>query len=187
MEKRVLGRTALEVTQLSFGAMELRFEPDDERRTCTDEQAEKVLNAVLDAGINFIDTSPDYGLSEERIGRFVSGRRSEYYLATKCGCDPADKGGQGGHIWNADQLHKNIAASLERLKTDHVDMLQLHNPKIEEVDVDELFCQATIVGTKSVEHLAANVAAAERGPLPAELYAEVDRRVQTALAEIGPS
>ena len=45
-----------------------------------------ILNAVLDAGINYIDTSIDYGLSEERIGRYISHRRSEYYLASKCGC-----------------------------------------------------------------------------------------------------
>ena len=45
-----------------------------------------ILNAVLDSGINYIDTSIDYGQSEEFIGQFLSHRRSEFYLATKCGC-----------------------------------------------------------------------------------------------------
>lgn len=138
MKKTTMGRTGLQVTQLSFGAMELRFEPEGGERRVSDEQAERMLNAVLDAGINLIDTAPDYGLSEERIGRYVSSRRKEYILATKCGCDPKDKGGQGGHIWNREQLLGNIAGSLQRLKTDHVDILQLHNPRADNAPVDEL-------------------------------------------------
>ena len=84
LPKRSLGRTGLLVTSLSYGARELRN--DARGRPVSDEQADRVLNAVLDAGINLIDTSIDYGLSEERIGRFLSHRRSEYFLATKCGC-----------------------------------------------------------------------------------------------------
>jgi aryl-alcohol dehydrogenase-like predicted oxidoreductase len=82
--KRELGRTGLQVTTLGYGAMELRGAP--RARDITEEQAETILNKVLDAGINYIDTSIDYGLSEERIGRFISHRRAEYYLASKCGC-----------------------------------------------------------------------------------------------------
>src|SRR5271155_6156209 len=82
--KRELGRTGLPVTVLGYGAMELRGVPRG--RDVTEAQAETILNAVLDAGINYIDTSPDYGVSEERIGRFIGNRRSEYYLASKCGC-----------------------------------------------------------------------------------------------------
>jgi len=129
MKKNTLGRTGLNVTQLAFGAMELRHGPDSDRKI-TDEISERVLNGVLDAGINFIDTAPDYGLSEERIGRYISSRRKEFFISTKCGCDPKDKGGQGGHIWSRDQLLKNIDGSLKRLKLDYVDILQLHNPKL---------------------------------------------------------
>ena len=128
MERKQLGRTGLEVTQLGFGAMEIRGSEAWSGRSVSDEQCDTLLNAVLDAGINFIDTAVDYGLSEERIGRFISTRRGEYYLATKCGCDPKDKGGKGPHIWTRDQLLKNIDGSLQRLKTEYVDILQLHNP-----------------------------------------------------------
>ncbi|MDP6667905.1 MAG: aldo/keto reductase, partial [Dehalococcoidia bacterium] len=79
-----LGRTKLEVTSLGFGAMEIRGAPRG--RDVTPAQAETILNAVLDAGINYIDTSIDYGLSEGFIGQFISNRRDEYYLASKCGC-----------------------------------------------------------------------------------------------------
>src|SRR5262249_30663002 len=81
---RTLGRTDLRVTQLGYGAMELRGEPRG--RPIDDDQAERILRAVLASGINYIDTSIDYGLSEERIGRFIGDRRSEFFLASKCGC-----------------------------------------------------------------------------------------------------
>src|SRR3954470_22528440 len=85
---RTLGRTGMNVTTLGYGAMELRGVPRG--RDVSDEQSERILNAVLDAGINFIDTSIDYGLAEGRIGRFISHRRSEYFLASKCGCLAGD-------------------------------------------------------------------------------------------------
>src|SRR5580704_13519718 len=84
LPKRELGRTGLEVTMLGYGAMELRGAP--RARDISESQAETILNAVLDSGINYIDTSIDYGLSEERIGRYIGHRRDEYYLASKCGC-----------------------------------------------------------------------------------------------------
>src|SRR5688572_11973534 len=86
LERRTLGRTGLDVTALGYGAMEIRGPRIWSGRDLTDNQAERILNTVLDAGINFIDTAYDYGRSEEYIGRFLGHRRSEYYLATKCGC-----------------------------------------------------------------------------------------------------
>ena len=58
-----------------------------ELRHVDQNQAERLLKGVLEAGINFIDTSPDYGPSEEWIGKFISDQRDKYYLATKCGCN----------------------------------------------------------------------------------------------------
>ena len=78
LETRTLGRTGLEVTALGFGAMELRGPPTGPE--VSDDDAGKLLNAVLDEGITFIDTSIDYGRSEELIGKFISSRRSEYAL-----------------------------------------------------------------------------------------------------------
>src|ERR1700720_917253 len=65
LPRRMLGRTGLSVTTLGYGAMELRGAPSGP--AVSDQSAEKVLNAVLDAGINFIDTSIDYGRSEEMM------------------------------------------------------------------------------------------------------------------------
>ncbi|HRX82931.1 MAG TPA: aldo/keto reductase, partial [Pirellulaceae bacterium] len=85
MIRRTLGRTGLEVTQLGYGSMGLRGPRTWGIRVVSDEDADEFLNLVLDSGINFIDTSPDYGISEQRIGEYIGSRRSEFVLATKCG------------------------------------------------------------------------------------------------------
>jgi aryl-alcohol dehydrogenase-like predicted oxidoreductase len=75
IEARPLGHTGTDVTILGYGAMELRGAP--RARTISDEEAGQLLRAVLDAGINLIDTSVDYGRSEELIGQHVSHRRDD--------------------------------------------------------------------------------------------------------------
>ena len=72
MMKKRLGRTNLEVTQLGYGSMGLRGPRTWGVRVVSEEDADRFLNAVLDAGVNFVDTAPDYGISEERIGRSPS-------------------------------------------------------------------------------------------------------------------
>ena len=126
---RTLGRTGLEVGRLGFGAMEFRGEPRG--RATTDGEAGEVLNNVLAAGINYVDTANDYGLSEERIGRSIASRRSEYFLATKCGC-PGPSGGE--HEWDRENLFRGLNQSLDLLKTKYVDVMQLHNPSVEEAE-----------------------------------------------------
>ncbi|MBT3275643.1 MAG: aldo/keto reductase [Spirochaetales bacterium] len=140
MEKRTLGKTGLEVTVLGHGAMEIRGPRIWNGRPVTDGEAETILNAVLDKGINFIDTAYDYGLSEQYIGKYISGRRSEYYLATKCGCHLVNAGDHDDtpHIWTRDNLMHNIETSLSRMKTDYVDIWQLHNPSVEQVGEEDL-------------------------------------------------
>ena len=128
MITKTLGRTGLEVTQLGYGSMGLRGPRTWGVRVVSDEDADRFLNAVLDAGINFIDTAPDYGVSEERIGRYLSSRRAEFYLATKCGCAPIQHEDrlEVRHVWTRDVIQRNIETSLRRLRTDYVDVLQFH-------------------------------------------------------------
>ena len=126
--KRELGRTGLLVTTLGYGAMELRGAPRG--RDVTEEQAETILNNLLDSGINYIDTSIDYGLSEERIGRHISHRRAEFYLASKCGClvgaPAAPRGQRGAHVFTRDNIVAGVEQSLARMKTDYLDVVQFH-------------------------------------------------------------
>ena len=130
LPRAVLGRTGLEITRLGYGSAP-RKHPDSA-------QWGRLLNTVLDSGINFIDTANDYGVqeasgpAEEHIGRHISSRRSEYFLATKCGCRP----GGGPHIWTRENLFRALNESLERMKTDYVDLMQVHNPTVEECEAE---------------------------------------------------
>ena len=124
---RTLGRTGADVTILGYGAMELRGEPRGP--AITDEDAGRLLNAVLDGGINLIDTSPDYGRSEERIGRYIGHRREEFFLASKCGClidIPADARPPYPHDYTPGNVRADVEQSLRRLGTDRLDLVQVH-------------------------------------------------------------
>ena len=126
--KRRFGRTGLEVTQLGYGSMGLRGPKTWGVRVVSDEAADRFLNLVLDSGINLIDTAPDYGVTEQRIGQFISSRRTEFILATKCGCAPVQHADhlETAHIWSKDVISRNIETSLNRMQTDFVDILQFH-------------------------------------------------------------
>jgi aryl-alcohol dehydrogenase-like predicted oxidoreductase len=123
LPRRALGRTGLEVTTLGFGAMEVRGQPSGP--AISDEDAGRLLNAVLDEGINFVDTSIDYGRSEELIGKFLAHRRSAYVLASKCGCVPGARQGSE-HVHTADNIRKGVEHSLRTMRTDHLDLVQFH-------------------------------------------------------------
>jgi aryl-alcohol dehydrogenase-like predicted oxidoreductase len=150
---RTLGRTGIEATVLGFGAMELRG-PDSgrRRRPITPEQAERVLNDVLDQGINYIDTSIDYGTSEEFIGEFISDRRGEYFLASKCGClvgaPPLAPDQRQPHVFTRENIVAGVEQSLRRLKTDYLDVVQLHaSPSMETLEAEDVV--ATLLELKA--------------------------------------
>jgi len=116
--KRVLGRTGLEVPEISFGSF--GFENGD------------LLSSALDAGMNLVDTAPSYGegAAERAIGRVMATRRKDAVLMTKWNVNPAS---------SKQQLLDSLAGSLERLQTDHVDIVhvglaesvdQLRNPAV---------------------------------------------------------
>jgi aryl-alcohol dehydrogenase-like predicted oxidoreductase len=136
--KRTLGRTGAEVTVLGYGAMELRGEPRGP--ALTDADAGRLLNTVLDEGITLIDTSIDYGRSEELIGRYLGSRRDEYFLASKCGClptTPDDATPPYPHDYTAANVRAGVEQSLRRLQTDHLDLVQVHmSPSREQLERD---------------------------------------------------
>jgi aryl-alcohol dehydrogenase-like predicted oxidoreductase len=139
LPRTTFGRTGLTVTTLGYGAMELRGAPRGP--AIDDEQAGAVLNAVLDAGINYIDTSPDYGNSEELIGRFIANRRADYFLASKCGClvgaTPAPPGERNPHVFTAENVRAGVEQSLRRLNTDYLDVVQFHaSPSRQQLEAD---------------------------------------------------
>jgi aryl-alcohol dehydrogenase-like predicted oxidoreductase len=146
---RQLGRTGIKTTVLGYGSMELRNEPGPRGlgRPISAEESGVILNGVLDAGVNYIDTSIDYGDAEERIGQFISHRRDEYFLASKCGCAALGQQGVNGkrpdHDFSRENVIAGVEQSLRRMKTDYLDVVQFHSsPSLD-----------TLNGEKSVEAL----------------------------------
>jgi aryl-alcohol dehydrogenase-like predicted oxidoreductase len=133
-----LGSTGVEVSALGYGAMELRGPPRGP--ALDDAAAGRVLNAVLDGGITLIDTSIDYGRSEELIGRYLADRRDEYFLASKCGClleQPADATPPFRHDFSAANVRAGVEQSLRRLRSDRLDLVQVHmSPSRQQMDAD---------------------------------------------------
>ena len=120
MEKRKLGRTGMNITRLGLGLAEISRQ---ELRGQGTEGAAHVLNQALDIGINFLDTAACYASTEELIGNAVSHRRDEYYLASKCGhAIDTDR-----EPWSREVISESIDRSLRLLKTDHLDIMQLHS------------------------------------------------------------
>jgi aryl-alcohol dehydrogenase-like predicted oxidoreductase len=118
MEKRPFGKTDMRVSVLGFGASEIGFEEAGQETVNT------LLHGALDAGLNVIDTGECYRGSEEMIGRAVSERRDDYYLFTKCG---HPHGMESGANWSQDSLLESIQRSLQRLRTDRLDIVHLHS------------------------------------------------------------
>jgi aryl-alcohol dehydrogenase-like predicted oxidoreductase len=123
MDYRLCGRTGVKVAPLALGTANFgRPSPEDE--------AERIINRALDAGINLIDTADGYadGESERIIGRVLArnGQREQVFLATKLhyptGPGPNDRGNSRLHVMQA------CEASLRRLLVDHIDLYQLHRP-----------------------------------------------------------
>ncbi len=122
MEYRFLGKTGLRVSEIGYGAAQIG------NINLPESQAERALNAALDAGINFIDTAAMYGLSEARIGRFISHRRDEFIVATKCGDYVGETDGQY-HIvrdYSREGILRTIDESRKKLDTDVIDIVQFH-------------------------------------------------------------
>ena len=114
MEYVTLGRTGLRVSRLGFGGIPIQ--------RINAEESKILLDAVRAAGINYIDTARGYTVSEELIGQAIEGCRKDFVLATKS--MSRDKAG----------MAKDIETSLRNLRTDYIDLYQVHNPSVEQLD-----------------------------------------------------
>ena len=117
METRVFGKTQMEVSVLGFGGAEIGFQG------VSYADAAQMLNLALDSGINVIATAQCYVNSEDLIGKAIGHRRKDYYLFTKCG----HKENYTVDGWEYDDIVKSIDKSLKNLKTDYLDLVQLHS------------------------------------------------------------
>lgn len=132
MEYRSLGRTGMQVSALCLGCMNFGWGTDEDASI-------RIIHAALDAGINFLDTANVYGrgASEEITGKAlaVAGKRDRVVLATKVHARMADDdpNAWGNHRYT---IMRECEASLRRLRTDHIDLYQIHRPQ-PSIPIDE--------------------------------------------------
>ena len=131
MRHRRLGRTELQVSELGFGAWEIGWTPVDEG-----DEVGRLLNHALDQGINFVDSSAAYRWSEELIAKYIGHRRQEFVFATKCGSGRVQQP-DGEWVqtldYSAAAIAPQIDRSLQRMKTDYIDIMQLHSPTYDDL------------------------------------------------------
>ncbi|MDG6898355.1 MAG: aldo/keto reductase [Nitrososphaerota archaeon] len=127
MKRVVLGRTGLRVSRLAMGCMSFGG-PDakDYEWTLDYDASKRVIDRALDLGINFFDTADVYstGRSEQIVGKALEGRRGDVVIATKVGLPTGD--GPGDRGLGRRHVKTNLAKSLKNLRTDHVDLYQIH-------------------------------------------------------------
>ena len=137
MQHRELGASGVEVSEVGFGAWVVGTDWWGDR---SDAQAVEMVRDALDAGVTYLDTGDVYGHgeSERIVGEAIADRREEVTLATKIGYDfynnPQAGHGELPKELTESYLREALDSSLDRLGTDHVDLLQLHNANVGEVD-----------------------------------------------------
>jgi methylglyoxal reductase len=128
MRYRPFGRTGLQVSVVGFGCWPMA---GDRYGAIEDDEAVRAIHRALDRGVNCVDTAPAYGAghSEEVVARALEGRRKDVILVTKCGVKVPPLG-QPGPLRDASRanIFREIEASLQRLRTDWVDVLLVHWP-----------------------------------------------------------
>ncbi len=146
MEYRLLGPTGVEVSELCLGGW--RFgEATDEA------EAIKLVHMALDRGINFIDTANVYqrGVSEEYVGKALTGRRDDVVLATKVHGPMGDGINQQGN--SRRHIMQQVEASLRRLQTDWIDLYYLHRPDSKTGQEEELMALDDLVRQGKVRYI----------------------------------
>jgi aryl-alcohol dehydrogenase-like predicted oxidoreductase len=125
MQFRRLGNSGLVVSVVGLGTNNLGMKLDMAG-------SREVVHAALDKGVTLFDTADSYGASEERLGELLHGSRDDVVLATKFGGDVRRRGNDNGEDWGARgsrrYVRRAVEASLRRLRTDWIDLYQMHRP-----------------------------------------------------------
>ena len=128
MEQTTLGKTGLRVSRLGIGLSEIGSSDES--------NVKKILSTALDAGINFFDTASCYGRSEEFIGKTMSSMRDNFVLASKCG--HSSRFNENFKDWGYKGIKASIDRSLRLLKTDRLDLIQVHSCDLQELEKGEI-------------------------------------------------
>jgi aryl-alcohol dehydrogenase-like predicted oxidoreductase len=122
MLKRTLGKTNLSVSVLGFGAAPIAYLDAQRDRSIS------VMNRLLEAGVNLIDTAASYPGSEDFLGEHFSDRRRDFVLVSKCGQKIEES---DSPPWSAQTITATVDRALKRLRTDHLDVMLLHSCKLD--------------------------------------------------------
>ena len=122
MQKVTFGKTRLQVSPLGFGAAPIGYLDTERQRVA------RILNLLLDAGVNLIDTAANYPGAEEAIAETVGARREQFVLVSKCGHKLDDV---QDPPWSEQLITATVDASLRRLRTDVLDVMLLHSCDLE--------------------------------------------------------
>jgi aryl-alcohol dehydrogenase-like predicted oxidoreductase len=129
MVRRPIGNTGLTVSSIGLGTTKFgrnsNVKYPSPFELPSNKEVEAVLEAALELGVNLIDTAPAYGESEPRLGAMIAAQRDRWVLSTKCG--EQYQNGRSIYDFSGQALTRSVDASLQRLKTDHVDILLLHS------------------------------------------------------------
>lgn len=131
METRRLGRDGPNITRVGVGTAPIGSTIGARTWGAQNEDdAIKAIHTALDIGVNWIDTAPFYGWgrAEEIVGKAIKGRRDIVYIFTKCGAMPDKHGEWTETDCRPETMRREVEASLQRLGTNYVDLLQLHEP-----------------------------------------------------------
>src|SRR3990172_8383033 len=136
MNYRTLGRTGLRVSEIGLGTLVHagHFGPKD------DAESIRAIETALDLGVNFIDTAQAYGAgySESLLGKALTGKRDRVIIATKGGNIMVGPN-RGKTDFSLDNIGRLMDGSLQRLQTDHIDLYQLHNPKLDTIQSTDIW------------------------------------------------
>jgi aryl-alcohol dehydrogenase-like predicted oxidoreductase len=142
VEQRDFGSTGLRVSAVGLGAGQIG------ERDVSERDAEAVLRGALDLGVTLIDTAHSYGSSEERIGRHLHARRSEFVLSTKGGA-----GVEGHADWSAGAVSATLEQSLRATRSERIDVFHLHScptDVLERGDLQDVLDAAAVAGKVGV-------------------------------------
>jgi len=149
LEKRSLGQSGINVSCLGLGTVKFgrnhQVKYPEKFSLPSLEELEGILHKTRELGINFLDTAPAYGDSEEKIGRVIR-NRSEWILCTKVGEEFTN--GQSSFNFSGSHVQKSIQRSLKNLKTDYLDIVLVHSNGDDETIIDNTDCLETLARLK---------------------------------------
>mgnify|MGYP001177156023 FL=1 len=149
LEKRSLGQSGINVSCLGLGTVKFgrnhQVKYPEKFSLPSLEELDGILNKTRELGINFLDTAPAYGDSEERIGRVLR-NRSEWIICTKVGEEFTN--GQSSFNFSGSHAQKSIQRSLKNLKTDYLDVVLVHSNGDDETIIDSTDCLETLARLK---------------------------------------